>query len=313
MYEEMNQELEKLHQGMQLYNKKASMLDDLKKQLNENKEKEALYRKELEKEESDVEKFNRKGLTNIFYTLLGAKEERENKERQEALAAYLKLDEVIKQIEIIENNILKLEEEKNEVKSCESQYKILYQKKYEILKASGREEAEKILKLEENIAFTKSNLKEIGEAIAVGKRILDRVSDAESSLSSAKNWGTLDLWGGGLMADMAKHSHIDDAVEAVSHIQGLLSNFRSELADVKIQSNIDISINGFTKFADFFFDGLIADWAVQSNINKSLETVYKVKIEVESVVRKLEAMEAGEKGYISKYSNDLKNMVENAR
>ena len=56
---------------------------------------------------------------------------------------------------------------------------------------------------------------------------------------------------------------------------------------MKISANIDIEIDGFTKFADFFFDGLIADWVVQSKIHDSQNSVEQVKYEVSSVLKKL--------------------------
>ena len=33
--------------------------------------------------------------------------------------------------------------------------------------------------------------------------------------------------------------------------------------------NVSLEIGGFSKFADYFFDGLIADWVVQSKIQKA--------------------------------------------
>jgi hypothetical protein len=314
MYEEINQELAKSYEGMQLYNKKVKMLDDLKKQLKEYQEKESNYRKELEKEEKDLEKYSKKSLTTIFYTILGSKEEQENKERQEALAAHLKLEEALKQLDEIKSNITKLVEEKDTLRSCESHYKNLYQKKYDLLKSSGNAEAEKILKLEESISCSKGNLREIDEAISSGQCVLNRVSDAVTSLSSAKNWGTWDMWGGGgLLTDLVKHSHIDAARDAASDIQRLLNNFRTELADVKLQANINIAITGFDKFADFFFDGLIADWVVQSQIKTSLESVSNMKQEVEGVINKLKIMKSAEDNYIKSFNNELNTTVESAK
>mgnify|MGYP001559106142 CR=1 FL=1 len=37
--------------------------------------------------------------------------------------------------------------------------------------------------------------------------------------------------------------------------------------------NIDINIGSFETFADYFFDGLISDWVVQSGIHELLEGV----------------------------------------
>ena len=50
--------------------------------------------------------------------------------------------------------------------------------------------------------------------------MLDSLDSVLSSLESAEGWGTWDLLGGGLISDLAKHSHIDDAkVEAENNTE----------------------------------------------------------------------------------------------
>lgn len=60
--------------------------------------------------------------------------------------------------------------------------------------------------------------------------------------------------------------------------------------------NIDINIGSFETFADYFFDGLIADWMVQSKINDSLTRVYNIDSDISSLLKTL-----------TKESNDLEN------
>jgi hypothetical protein len=73
-------------------------------------------------------------------------------------------------------------------------------------------------------------------------------------------------------------------------------------------SNIHI----YAKFADFFFDGLIADWYMQSKINNSYESVSNVKNQVTSTIYKLQQMESREKQYLEKLGNELKNIIINS-
>ncbi len=312
MFEEMNRVLEELNQGMHRYEKIESMLDSLQEQLKELEDKNVNLQKELGKEETDVEQLNKKSLAAVFYSILGSKEEQIEKERQEALAARLKLDDNIKQIEDMKYQISKLTEEKSRYENYEARYHQLYKKKYNLMKESGNAAFEKIFKSEDDIALCKSNLKEIKEAISAGNRVMSQISSAESSLNSAQGWGTWDIIGGGFITDMIKHSHIDDARDAVSAIQSLLNNFRTELADIKINSEIHINIEGFAKFADFFFDGLIFDWVVQSRIHDSLDSVQRVKEEVGNVLGKLKQMESGTEKKIGELNRELSGFIENA-
>ncbi len=313
MFEEINKELEELKQGMNRFEKIESMLSILKDQLSELETKDVNLQKELEKEESDVEHLNKKSLTSIFYTILGSKEEQIEKERQEALAARLKLNDNLKQMEDTKYQITKLKEERKQYQNNEVLYNLLYEKKYNLMKESGKPEFQKIMEIEAGISSYKANIKEIKEAITAGNRVMDQIVNAESSLNSAEGWGTWDmLGGGGLVTNMIKHSHIDNAKDAVSRIQSLLNSFRTELTDIKINSEIHIQIEGFAKFADFFFDGLISDWVVQSRINDSLDSVQRVKVEVKNVLRKLEQMESGMNNELNSRSRELSSLIENA-
>lgn len=312
MFEEMNEKLEQYQQGRQQYQKMESMLDKLKEKLKELKNLQLQYETELEKEEVDVDKLSKMNLTSLFYTILGSKEEQIGKERQEALAAKLKYDNIVNQREAVESQISKLETEKRQFAHCEQDYEKLFQTKYEMLKQTTDTNAEKICELENNISMIKSNKKEIEEAIAAGERVINALQSTQESLDSAESWGTWDLLGGGLISDMVKHSNIDDARYSADMVQNYLNEFQTELADVKISSQINVNIEGFEKFADFFFDGLIADWIVQSRIHDSMESVYTVKSEVDKVLIKLRQMKTTDKENIVRLENELSNLIEKA-
>ena len=310
MFEELNKEMEELKQGINRLRKSDYMLQSLNDQLRELESNKIKLEVELDREELDVENLNKKNLTTIFYSVLGSREKQLEKERQEVLAARLKLEDNLKQIEDLKFQIAKLRQERKQYQNNEVLYNQLYQKKYDRLKSGGNPYYQKIMELEEGTRNCKASLKEIKEAVTAGNRVMDQIKNAESSLNSAEGWGTWDVLGGGFLTDMMKHSHIDDAREAVSKIQSLLNSFRTELADVTIHADIQIQIEGFAKFADFFFDGLISDWIIQSRINDSLESVQRVKAEVSSVLSKLEQMEAGVNTELNRLNRELSELIE---
>jgi len=81
--------------------------------------------------------------------------------------------------------------------------------------------------------------------------------------------------GGGLMADLAKYEELDDAQEQIEQLQVELRRFKTELSDVEITADLQVTVDSFLKFADFFFDGLFADWAVLDHINQAQSRVGK--------------------------------------
>lgn len=90
---------------------------------------------------------------------------------------------------------------------------------------------------------------------------------------------------------MAKHSALDDAQEGAEQLQVALGRFRTELADVRIDGEVgQLNMDGFTRFADWFFDGLLVDWSVLSRIHDSQESVERVKEEVDNALTRLEQL-----------------------
>ncbi len=108
--------------------------------------------------------------------------------------------------------------------------------------------------------------KEIDEAIVSGERALASLKTAQEKLNSARNWGIFDMLGGGLLADIMKHSKMNDASVYLEEAKRDLLVFQKELQDVQGTIDLKVDVDGFLTFADFFFDGIIMDYMVQSKI-----------------------------------------------
>lgn len=131
--------------------------------------------------------------------------------------------------------------------------------------------------------------KEIVEAIRAGDKALISLRLAQEKLSSAKNWGILDILGGGLITNMVKHSKINDASSYLKEAKDNLRVFQRELKDIPDFTALEIDIGSFLSFADFFFDGLIADYMVQTKISDAKDKIDEAIIRVESLLRELKA------------------------
>lgn len=309
MNSELNEKIKQAHQGCARLQKIDSMLEQLESDQRELEGKSAEWKAIMEKEQSELEKLENGSIASFFYSMLGNLEEQVSKERKEALAAKLKQDQLVRDLDYVNVQISELTAERITYKNCEKDYKILFAEKREALISQNGAIAEKILDLITTLNLADSNHKEIQEAIAAGERVLSSLDNALDSLGSAEGWGVWDMFGGGLISDLAKHSHIDDAKSETEHTQRLLQKFKTELTDIKISADIMIETDGFAKFADFFFDGLIADWFMQSRINESQESVYTVKEQVQNILEKLEQMEQQEKDNLEKYEKELDELV----
>ena len=130
--------------------------------------------------------------------------------------------------------------------------------------------------------------KEKREAIEAGRKALNSLSAAKENLNSAKNWGLVDMFGGGFFSTMLKHSKMDQAKQNMEQAKYDLRSFSKELNDVSMVINLDIETGDFLSFADWFFDNFFVDWMVQDRINKARDQVRDAIWKVENVMRELE-------------------------
>lgn len=128
--------------------------------------------------------------------------------------------------------------------------------------------------------------REIHEAITAGERALSSLREAEKCLKSAGNWGLADIFGGGMISGIMKHSKISSASRYIDQARSDLRSFQREIQDVD-DSVSSIDVGDFLTFADFFFDGFIADMMVQSKISEMKNQVAEAIHRVETILRQL--------------------------
>lgn len=129
--------------------------------------------------------------------------------------------------------------------------------------------------------------KERREAIEAGNKALTSLRTAQADLNSAKNWGIVDLLGGGFLTDVIKHSKMNKAQMNMERAKWDLESFGKELSDVAGYVSFDFNTADFLSFADYFFDGLLADWMMQDRINKARSQVDEAIRRVEYILQRL--------------------------
>jgi len=246
-------------------------LEDAEKSLADEKAREEKLYSQLIREKGDLDKLEGLSLTALFYTVLGNREKQMDKERQEYLAAKLKYDEAREAVQSLAKLIAAYKEELRHLGDPENEYERLLREKEELLLEASGPEAYRLFEISEREAKLFQWSKELREALQAGEEVVRGLERVQKELQSAGNWGIWDMLGGGLVATAIKHSKIDNARSCVHQVQQQMSRFKRELADVQQCSEIVIDIGGLATFADYFFDGLIVDWIVQSRISESLE------------------------------------------
>jgi len=288
MLKELDARLSEIQERIQESYRIRSRLEAAEKRYDELRSRIAELKVQLDKEKMDVDKLEGMSLASLFYSILGTKEERLDKERQEYLAAKLKYDQWSDELNALEKEIHRLKLQLGEVNVLEREYQELLRKKEEALKKVQGGPFRELTELSEKLAEARAKEKEIEEALRAANAAKGELERVLNCLNSASNWGTWDMLGGGFLSTAIKHSYIDDAKAAASQAQYQLRRLERELMDVGSFQHLDLDIGSFATFADFFFDGLITDWVVQSRISQSWENARWVLRQVEDVRQRLE-------------------------
>lgn len=267
---------------------------------------------QLKKEQVDVERLERLSITGLFYALLGSKEEQVEKERQELLAAQLKYQNARREAETLRAEKDALERELTVLSGVDREYAALLAEKENLLRREDPQKAAQLLRLSEEIAGAKSQQREIDEAVAAAKAVIGSLEQVIKSLESAEGWGTWDMLGGGFLVTAAKHSRIDEARDGVQDAQSKLARFQRELADVQRSADIHIDISALDAFADFFFDGLLMDWIVQSKIANSLERTREANAKVKQALTSLRRARESAVRQVERLAEQRRSLIEGA-
>ncbi len=243
-----------------------------------------------QKEQADVDRLEGRSLAAFFYHAVGRLDEQLDKERQEAYAAQVKYDAAARELAAVEADAASCEVRLSQLEGCEQRYETALAEKAAALRESGSAAAQELLDAEARIADLEGQLREIREAADAGEAALNAADQVLETLDSAEGWSTWDVVGGGLLADLAKYEDLDNAQEQVEQLQEKLRQFKTELADVTIEAELQVSVDGFLRFADVFFDGLFADLAVMEHINDSQKKIRNTQKEIQAVLDQLTAM-----------------------
>lgn len=248
--------------------------------------------KDRQIELEDVERLERHSLSSFFYKVIGKKEAKLNKERKEAYEAAVRYDAAVRELEAVERYMKKCELELAALTGCEKRYADCLKEKEKLLKQAGGNAAGSILKLEQKTEYTRQQEKEIREAVQAGRKALSTAEEIIRSLDRTGERSTWDMLGGGILAEAGKYKELDHVQELVEDLQKELHQLKAELADVTVQEDLQKKVDGFLKFADYFFDGIFADLAVSEQLQLSLEQAQKTAGQLQTVLARLEVMQS---------------------
>ena len=124
------------------------------------------------------------------------------------------------------------------------------------------------------------------------------------SLESVDDWG-------GLSADV-KYGHVDEAGHYAEEASRTLGKFKREMSDIKMITGTEIAVGTFDTFSDYFYDGLIFDWVVQSEIGKSMDAVKDTKNHIDKAMSGLYEEKVTEEFMLRQLEDQINNIIDEA-
>lgn len=280
-----DERLKELHTQKSQKTRLQNMQAELENQRASMSDKVAELEKIKAKEQADVDKLERTSLKGLFYQIAGNKEEKLSQEKKEAYAAAMKYDTAVRELEGIEADLRYCVEELERLAECEIEYEALFEKKINDIKNSTNPKASEVLQSEEKLTALEHEIKELDEAIVVGERAKEIAQNIVSELTEADDLADWDMFMDNMFVDISKHEHIHSAQSLIGDLQSELRRFKTELADVQIQGDIQIEMDDFSEFADWFFDNIFTDWDIKDKIENSLNEAKETEGEIHETLR----------------------------
>ncbi len=308
---------EQLQQGKQKMQEKArwerrvrALQDEVRKQ----EETVAASRRRLSEEEADVEQLKHASIARLWSRLTGKWEERLAAEEREAADAWLQYDAAEAALKALKEEMAAARSRLGDVIDADLAYERLLEQRETWIRDHDPDTDRELRRISESLGELRALRKEQDEAKRAGEKAARALAAAEECLRSARNWGTYDMLGGGVIATHIKHNRIDEARADMHEAQHALRMFEKELRDLRTQAGSpEVEVGGFLTFADYFFDGFLADWIVQGRINDALERVQRGSGEVRRQLDRVAREQAKTTQDISELEGRYRRLLEDGR
>ncbi len=246
----------------------------------------------LLREEKDVERLEKPGLSVLFYQITGQMESVLDKERREAYAARAKYDTVRRELEAIREDIQETREDLQDLSQCEDIYARKLEEKRKSLEQHMDSCGTALLEKEALLAHMTQQAQELEEAIVAGTSALRMMADLQQHLHTAKDWNSLSTSPAAFLADHARQEKLQEAREAVIQMQILMQRFNKELSDVDIRPKLQGSITRMLQFADELHGDILSEMTLPERMEHACFLADQTREFILGVLRQLQnAME----------------------
>jgi len=243
-------------------------------------------------EQADVDRLKGRGIGTFIPRLTGKIYEMQDREQREAYRAQDAYDEVARELNLLDVELNRYKTELAAIKDARQRYRELLNAKAEDTKALGGAEAESIRKLDHDIESLREKREALRKSICSGnsahsttKQILDSLYEAKMCIERGDNYKRELI---SFFNPTTRYDHLENAQNGVETLRFYLKGFKSELADVTVQAEMDINIDNLLDFMDYFCS---PNHAAHTLYNKILQTQAEVALARSQIKKALSRME----------------------
>jgi len=283
---------EAIHLQLAQYTKWKKQKEILEKQLKHAEQNVEHYEQLLKDSSMKIAKLEEESFLNKVKSLFHNKQEEITNLFEASAERELKLTEAQLVKEDIQDELVNLVYKLNAINEKELQAQLeLNKMKMKIwLEQHAPNVALTLQHLKDQQHLAQQLLREISEAIEAGQNAKKALIDAASELNTAHDYSTWDTFlGGGVFATHIKHEKLRVSNTYLHRAQRELQRFHNELLDVKEieYRSLNVDVDGFVTFSDYFFDDIFSAWSIHSKLNKSRQQVSLAIDDVSNALLKL--------------------------
>ncbi|MGP7959525.1 hypothetical protein ACTVCO_01775 [Sanguibacter sp. A247] len=153
--------------------------------------------------------------------------------------------------------------------------------------------------------------RQVAEALAAARTAGAGFDAVLGQLGTAESWATFDLFGGGILTDLAKHSHIDEAQRLMADADAAVRRLQAELADVGEVATVDsVGVTEGTRLMDYFFDDIFSAMSVRNSLIDSRARVVTARDAVQRVEQTLRGRAGQAHAEITRLSSERDALLE---
>ncbi len=243
----------------------------------------------LRVEEADVRRLVGVSPSRLWATLRGDLDERAARERAERDAAALAVAGATHRREQAESEVARLRAARAALGDVAARYPAALAAHERAVRSAGTGAAAAELgQIAQGIGVATAEQREIDEAVTALRAASAALEEAFGRLQSAGGWSTYDtFFGGGMVADLMKHSRIDDSAKAFARVNRALERLRIELADIGVTGVQGVEISDTLAVFDVLFDNVFSDWMVRDRIARAREEATRLRVRLSELERTL--------------------------